>query len=267
MVTGYADFIGTIGRRTSLAGPEAERAARATLATLAERISPGEARELAERLPVELRPDLERDVRRLPLSAEDFVWRVHEREEVPAPEAERHVRAVFAALRETVDHPEIADLASEMPADLVALLFDRPLPDLGEPFDGPVTVEGFVDRVARRTGLDAAGARRATDAVLDRLAGQIARGEVDDLVERLPAELHPALLAGAARSGPDAGPLPLKQFLIEVSEAAGVTRAEARLGTRAVFATLDDAMGWDEVADVLSQLPNEYRSLVPRPLA
>ena len=84
MVTGDADFIGTIERRASLPRDEAERAAHATLATLAERISPGEARELAERLPEELRADLEREARALPLSAEDFVWGVHKREQVPA---------------------------------------------------------------------------------------------------------------------------------------------------------------------------------------
>jgi uncharacterized protein (DUF2267 family) len=267
MATGYADFIGTVEQQGSLRRDEAEHAARATLQTLAERISPGEAHDLAERLPDELRPMLDRKTEVLPLSREDFVWRVHKREQVPFAVAERHVRAVFAALRDAVGPDEVADLASELPADLDALLFDRPLPDLGEPIGGPVTAEAFLDRVARRTGLDPAGARRATDAVLERLAEQLAEGEVDDLIARLPAELHPPLEAGEARPGVNASPLPLRFFLMAVAESEDVTRAMARLHTRAVFATLDDAVGWDEVADILSQLPNEYRSLVPRPLA
>ncbi|MEA2305309.1 MAG: hypothetical protein QOH43_2589 [Solirubrobacteraceae bacterium] len=266
MGTGYADFIETVEQQASLPHDQAERATRATLQTLAERITAGEAHDLAERLPEELRDVLDRDSGVLPLSREDFVWRVHEREDVPFTTAERHVRAVLTALREAVGHDEIADLASELPADLDALLFDRPLPDLGEPFEGPVTTEGFVDRVARRTGLDEAGARRATDAVLQRLAEQIAQGEVDDLSARLPAGLRAPLEAGKTRPGVDASPLPLRFFLIAVSETESTTRAAARLHTRAVLATLEDAVGWDELADVLSQLPNEYRSLVPRPV-
>jgi uncharacterized protein (DUF2267 family) len=266
MATGYADFIETVEQQASLPHDQAERATRATLQTLAERITAGEAHDLADRLPEELRDVLDRDSGVLPLSREDFVWRVHEREEVPFTTAEHHVRAVFTALREAVGHEEIADLASELSADLDALLFDRPLPDLGEPFEGPVTVEGFVDRVARRTGLDEAGARRATDAVLQRLAEQIAQGEVDDLSARLPAGLRAPLEAGKARPGVDASPLPLRFFLIAVSETESTTRAAARLHTRAVLATLEDAVGSDELADVLSQLPNEYRSLVPRPV-
>jgi uncharacterized protein (DUF2267 family) len=266
MATGYADFIETVEQQASVPHDQAERAARATLQTLAERITPGEAHDLAERLPEELRDVLDRDGTVLPLSREDFVWRVHKREDVPFAVAERHVRAVFTALREAVGQDEIADLASELPADLDALLFDRPLPDLGEPFDGPVTVEGFADRVARRTGLDQAAARRATDAVLERIAEQIAEGEVDDLIARLPAGLRAPLEAGKARPGVNASPLPLRFFLIAVAESEGTTRAAARLHTRAVLATLEDAVGWDELADLLSQLPNEYRSLVPRPV-
>jgi uncharacterized protein (DUF2267 family) len=58
--------------------------------------------------------------------------------------------------------------------------------------------------------------------------------------------------------------LTLKQFLMKVAEREGGTRAEARLSAGAVLATLEDAVGEQEIGDVVSQLPHEFRSLLPR---
>jgi uncharacterized protein (DUF2267 family) len=270
MATDYAGFIATVEREADVAHDQAERAVTATLETLGERISGGEAHDLAGQLP----PELQRLVDRhagdgpRPLSAGEFFQRVQSREQVPIMEAQDHVRAVFVALRETVDPEEIADLASELPRELEMLLFDDlPLEDLDEGVAGssPSSAQDFVARVARRTALDEEGARRATDAVLELLAFRLAAGETDDLKQRLPAELRAPLERGKAdKPSPSAHWLPLKQWLIAVAEREGVSRAEARLHVRAVFETLAEAIGDDELEDVVAQLPSEFRALFPR---
>ncbi|MCW2983453.1 MAG: hypothetical protein JWR63_1023 [Conexibacter sp.] len=264
MATDYAGFLATVEREAHVPRDEAEGAVSATLETLGERISGGEARDLAERLPAQLAELVVRhaDDGPQPLSAREFLKRVQIRELVPIDAAEAHVRAVFAALRRTVGPDEIADLASELPRDLERLLFDDPPPpdELGEDEDFD-----FVDRVARRTALDAEGARRATETVLEMLAFRLSAGEAEDLAAHLPEDLRAAVRRGTAeKRSPEADWLPLKQFLIAIAEREGVPRSAARLHARAVLETLAEAVG-DEIDDVAAQLPAEYRSLFPRP--
>jgi uncharacterized protein (DUF2267 family) len=257
----YAEFIATVEREGEIGHEEAERAARATLETLAERISGGEARDVAEQLPQELRALLEHDGDAQPLSAEEFLQHVQDREHVPISDARRHAQAVFAALRRALTAKELSDLASELPRELQAML----LVDDGAGGDAgaPGSADDFFDRVARRASLDRETARRATEAVLETLAIRISGGEVDDLIKRLPPELHAPLERGRSQHGELAEPIPLKQFLMAVAEREGASRAEAGMHARAVLATLREAVGDQELEDVLSQLPHEYRSLVP----
>jgi uncharacterized protein (DUF2267 family) len=270
MATDYAGFIATVEREADVPHDQAERAVSATLETLGERISGGEAHDLAEQLPPELQRLVDRhdDDGARPLSAEEFFQRVQVREKVPIMEAQDHVRAVFVALRQTVDPEEIADLASELPRELEMLLFDEPpLEDLEEGVadSSPSSAQDFAARVARRAALDEDGAWRAIDAVLELLAFRLAAGETDDLEQRLPPELRAPLERGKAdKPSPSAHWLPLKQWLIAIAEREGVSRAEARLHARAVFATLAEAIGDDEMEDVVAQLPAEFRALVPR---
>jgi uncharacterized protein (DUF2267 family) len=263
MATDYAEFIGTVEREAEVPWQTAERAASATLETLGERISGGEARYLAQQLPHGLREVVDEHAGDGPqgFSAAEFLQRVQAREHVPIGQAQRHVRAVFAALRHTVSDDEIATLASELPRELEMLLFDdEPLAE-----DAPRSADEFLARVGRRTGLDEDGARRATAAVLELLAFRLAAGETHDLMQRLPSDLHPPLRRGMAeKPDPDAHWLPLKPFLIAVAAREDVPRAAARLHVRAVLATLTEAVGDDEIEDVKAQLPHEYRSLFPR---
>jgi uncharacterized protein (DUF2267 family) len=100
----------------------ARRATEAVLETLAERISGGQARDLEAWLPPELRAPVERarqskGEQPLPLSLDEFLERVAEREGVSADEARRHARAVFAALREGIAQKEFADTLAQLPRD------------------------------------------------------------------------------------------------------------------------------------------------------
>ena len=112
--------------------------------------------------------------------------------------------------------------------------------------------------VAEQGGLDRAGARRALEATLETLAERIDGGEVDDLIERLPPELHPALRRGREASGGRATRMPLETFVRRAAQREGVRNLqEAARHLRVVFGALRATLG-DELLDVKAQLPEDY---------
>jgi uncharacterized protein (DUF2267 family) len=230
----------------------AEHAIAATLATLADRLTAGQARDLAAQLPAEVAPWLATTDRPEPFDVVEFVRRVAEREGVDPATAERDARAVFGALGRAVSADELADMAAELPKGFAALLPRGPHVQ-------PPSGHEFVARVARRAGLDEARARRAVETVLETLAERIAPGEADDLAARLPIELRPPLRADAAE-GPADPRMPLDRFLLRAAQRERATPAEALVHGRAVFATLREVVGDDEYFDTIAQLPLEYRS-------
>lgn len=253
-------FFETVQLKAHASRPEAERAARATLQTLAERLSAGEARDLAAQLPPELAPWLATTGGAEPFDVDEFLRRVAEREQVDVATAERHARAVFAALGHTVSPSEIDDMAAELPRDFAPLVAEAQLR-----FAHVMSADTFVSRVADRSGLDREGARRATDAVLETLAERISGGEVEDLIAHLPADLHPPLKQGNALSHGAARPMSLDEFLMRIAEREGVPPDRAREHARAVVATLREAVGEKEFLDVSAQLPLEYAAVAARP--
>jgi uncharacterized protein (DUF2267 family) len=246
-------FIGTIALKAGISRPEAERAARATLA---ERLSAGEARDVAEQLPPEPAAWLATDGPAEPFAVDEFLRRVAEREGVDPSTAERHAHAVFEALGRVVSEDEIDDIAAELPSDFEPLVAEarRRFVDMMSPGE-------FRRRVAERAGLDADGARRATDTLAERISGD----EVEDLIGRLPVELHAPLRERDALSRGAARRMSLDAFLHRIAEREGVTPAEARRHAQAVFATLREAVGEREFLDVSAQLPLEYTAVAARP--
>jgi uncharacterized protein (DUF2267 family) len=256
----YREFIQITQREGGLGADAAERAARATLTTLAERLSPGQARDLLHQLPAEMKPWVHTDGAAERFDVDEFLRRVAEREGVDVETAERHARAVFAALGRAVSGDEIADVADELPQD-----FEPLIAEAQRRFFDVMPAEEFLARVAERTGLGSDRTRRATEAVLEAIAERIAGGEVDDLIPRLPLALHDPLRRGRAASGETARRMPLEQFLGRIAELDGVDPFEASEHARAVFATLREAVGDDEYFDVTVQLPPDYDVLLPRP--
>src|SRR6187200_2195595 len=94
---------------------QAERATRAVLTTLAERLSKGEALDLAEQLPPSLAAWLHTTGGPEPLHYDEFLRRVAAREGSDTKTAERHAQAVFRALAQSVDGDELDDVAAELP--------------------------------------------------------------------------------------------------------------------------------------------------------
>lgn len=98
---------------------EAERATRATLETIKERIVGNEASQLAAQLPKELGEYLRgregEDGQYFPI--EEFYQRVSEKEGVEPTAAAIHLRAVFAVLQQAVTPGEFADVRANFSDD------------------------------------------------------------------------------------------------------------------------------------------------------
>ena len=120
----YDEFIAQVRHRAGLGShAEAERATRATLETLAERLAGGEAHDLASQLPPELARYLE-----LPdagiaakLTLDEFFELVSEREGVDLSAAAFHARVVIGVLTEAVSIGEIQDVRVQLPAAFAQL--------------------------------------------------------------------------------------------------------------------------------------------------
>jgi uncharacterized protein (DUF2267 family) len=255
----YERFITTVEQRAALSGIDAERAARATLQTLAERISGGHARELAQDLPLHLR-------RWLLAGGEDaeefgvgeFVGRVAEREGVDTETADQHARAVLIALARLVRGEEITRLAAQLPSEYKRILYEAAKRPRDPAAPEVVSLETFVSRVARRSTLEPREAHRVSETVLETLAERIAGGEAEDIAEQLPEELRQTLERGKERTGGEAQRMSLDEFIARIAEREGVTYEQALEHARAVFATLRETLTDKEFSDLLSELPRGY---------
>jgi uncharacterized protein (DUF2267 family) len=160
----------------------------------------GRARHLTEQLPPEPAAWLATDGPAELFDVDEFVRRVAEREGVDPGTAERHAHAVFEALGRVVSEDEIDDMAAELPSD-----FEPLVAQARHRFVHMMSPDEFRRRVAERAGLDADGARRATDAVLITLAERISgrEGLPRPSWDELDDGRRPAYLAPRARTKED----------------------------------------------------------------
>jgi uncharacterized protein (DUF2267 family) len=119
-VLAYEQFLQRVADRTALFPDRAMEVAAAVLEVLAERIAGGEADQLAQHLPRELRAALERGKARTGgkarrMSLDEFVRRVAEREGVDEQQAREHAGAVLRTLRDAVPDDEFSDLLDQLP--------------------------------------------------------------------------------------------------------------------------------------------------------
>jgi uncharacterized protein (DUF2267 family) len=134
----YDEFISQVQRRADLASrEEAERATRATMETLGERLAGGEAKDLAAQLPPEIAQYLEQAYTgiREKFSLDEFFWRVSQREGVNLTESTFHARVVVALLSEAVTMGEIEDVRAQLPEDFARLFevqYEGDLPGIDE---------------------------------------------------------------------------------------------------------------------------------------
>lgn len=117
-------FLAAVQQRGQLASAhEAAVVTRLILGALAERISAGQARDLAAAVPGELRPHIESGREARAFSLEDVLERLMHAQQVHREVAMRYVRAVLRTLREHVPEREIADTRAQLPSEF-AELFD-----------------------------------------------------------------------------------------------------------------------------------------------
>lgn len=114
----YDEFISKVAERATDGNREkAGNLTRATLQTLSERISGGEAEDLASQLPQDLKTWLTASEENPEdFDFEEFTKRVWQRARLPSQaDAERGVAAVFATLREAVTAGEFDDVLAQLP--------------------------------------------------------------------------------------------------------------------------------------------------------
>ncbi|HEX4679754.1 MAG TPA: DUF2267 domain-containing protein [Gaiellaceae bacterium] len=262
----YESFVASVEREAHASREEAERAIQATLRTLAERLTGGEARHVAAELPPRAAAWLRDGKKPQPFGFAEFLQRVAKREGVTEETAKEHAKAVFGALGRALDAKELSDMASELPNDFHELIsaaheaheetIRAGAPQLG--------ADEFVRRVAARAGLEFDDAVLALTAVLEAVGYRITKGEAEEIEAFLPRELHPPIDLGEAASGGAARRLTLEEFLDRIADIEGVRRDAARAHAHAVLVTLREALPEPEVHHLLSQLPDDYGSLLER---
>ena len=115
----YEEFLNKVQDRIGPAQPdEARRAIIATLETLGERVSGGEANDLAEQLPKELKEPLQQAGEdNEEFSLDEFLRRVGEREDVETDIARNYASAVMTVLREAVTGGELDNIRAQLPQE------------------------------------------------------------------------------------------------------------------------------------------------------
>jgi uncharacterized protein (DUF2267 family) len=120
----HETFISTVARRAGVPEATAERLVQATLRTLADRISGGEAEDIAMRLPDGLAHWLRLGEREEAqgFGVDEFVRRVADRGDVGPDEARPGAAAVLTTLRDAVPQREFEHVLSQLPKEYRELL-------------------------------------------------------------------------------------------------------------------------------------------------
>jgi uncharacterized protein (DUF2267 family) len=114
----YPTFIKTEAEKAGLPKDQAENLAHATLRTLADRITGGEAKDLAAQLPQPLKDDLQKEQENAEaFDVDEFVRRVSERAHVDESTARTGAQATMITVREAVTPGEFDDITSQLPQE------------------------------------------------------------------------------------------------------------------------------------------------------
>lgn len=122
----YHDYIEFVKERAGLSSDDAAaKAIHAVLEVLGQRITIGQAEDVAAALPLELRQYLRQSPGAEPLDLNEFLARVGDKEGVDLPTAGDHSRAVLSVLAEWIPRAELRDTLEQIPNDMRSLFVWR----------------------------------------------------------------------------------------------------------------------------------------------
>lgn len=123
----FDTFVDEVADRAGMSRDEAEALVRATLRTLAERLSGGEAEDLRAELPQQLQAELIPPQEEAQgFGVEEFAQRVAARSGIDEADAGAAVVAVLSVIRDAVDPGEFDDVLSQLGRDFAELVDAAP---------------------------------------------------------------------------------------------------------------------------------------------
>jgi uncharacterized protein (DUF2267 family) len=121
----YDEFINSVAERAGLPRDEAETLTHATLQVLSQRLTGGEAGDLAAQLPQGLKEDLvPTEERAESFDADEFARRVAAKTGTSDEDAGAGVIAVLATIRDAVSSGEFDDVLAQLGREFAALVAD-----------------------------------------------------------------------------------------------------------------------------------------------
>jgi uncharacterized protein (DUF2267 family) len=278
----YDEFIDRVAERVGVSRKHAAKLTEATLKVLADRISGGQALDLAAMLPEQLARHLRKPHQKQPkkYGFDEFVGKVHQRASVPGQEVRPGIRAVMLTLREVVGEKEFRDALAQLPGQFLVLLqedggqaaasagdqtADADAPG-GQQTDGPGSQaaqdDALVQRTAEQAAVSTEEAAELTRATLEVLHELLGGDQVHDVAQRLPDA------SGQWLDEPPDTPahdFDVDDFVSRVRDiVTEVDDDDITPGIRAVMIALRDAVGEAEVEIALRPLPGEYDELLVR---
>lgn len=123
------EFVAAVKESLDLDNHSADRAVRATLTVLGQRLEGGEAKDLAAQLPGSLKELLPNDGPGERFDVNAFYERIaaEEGEGVTVAQARQHARAIAKGLETAVSDGEWNDITSQLPADYADFLGTEPV--------------------------------------------------------------------------------------------------------------------------------------------
>jgi uncharacterized protein (DUF2267 family) len=123
----FEEFVNEVAARAGVSRDEAESLVRATLRTLAERLSGGEAEDLRAQLPRQLQAELIPPQEEAQgFGVEEFVQKVAARSGIDEADAGAGVVAVLSVIRDAVTPGEFGDVLAQLGRDFAELVEAAP---------------------------------------------------------------------------------------------------------------------------------------------
>lgn len=249
------EFLETISREASLESKDAARnVTEATLRTLGERITDGEATDLARVLPADFAETLTdaSPGEAEPFSLEEFTDRVSDRADVDESRVVEYSRAVAAVIAREAD-AELDTAREQLPPEFDVIF---------EP-GGPIREDEFLETIQQRANLGSEeAAREATVATIQTLGERLSEGEASDLALYLPESFGEVLVESGDESTTTYS---FDEFVHRVADREGVENETAKIHAQVVGGTLAETASEIEIDAAKKQLPDQFGEIFELP--